>query len=197
MKNPYVEFAAIILIVTPLFLVTTVFAGGTHHEKAYQYQAPTPMYVAPNVLVPAQPTPTPQPSSISPAPVANELPKDYRTATEVPKGGGGQVPCSGPTSYGWRVDLPNGGCPTSTVQAPQTYQKPVSFISLSQIPYTGAGDGDGLTAIQLTVWFLFFALLALMVSMMFRTSSTITLLRYSVILLGLIACAVLLVGLLG
>lgn len=76
------------------------------HEEIPKPRATKPVPVAPNVFVPTQSTPPKEQNSPSPAPVVDQ----HKTDTQLPKGGGSQIWCSGPTAPGWRVDLPNGGC---------------------------------------------------------------------------------------
>lgn len=67
-------------------------------------------------------------------------------------GGNGMIYCSGPLAPGWNVSLPNGGCAT-TQPVSVTYTKPTPTVSLSQMPYTGAGDSDGQSWIQILAEF--------------------------------------------
>lgn len=85
------------------------------------------------------------------------------------------IPCTGPLSYGWHVDIDGGGCynggkaPVVKV-VPPSENKPKPYIKLSDMPYTGAPDDAGLTYGQLAPW-IFFGLVipAFLISLLFRT----------------------------
>ena len=89
----------------PLFLLLPLiaFAGGNKH---HEYPPPPPVITHP-------------PEPIKPKPIIPKpIPKAYvnianlaqNTPKNVSSGGNGQIYCSSPSSVGWNVSLPNGGC---------------------------------------------------------------------------------------
>lgn len=92
------------------------------------YEKTTPVVPVHPVSPPSVPASTPPPV-VNPTPVSNPAPTPVQSSQAT---GGTQIWCSGPTAPGWRVDLPGGGCATtSALVAPQV-------IHLNQLPYTGA-----------------------------------------------------------
>lgn len=99
------------LILISLLIPSLAFAGN-HHDKS---PLPSPHMVSPPGTPVGVPSSPPSVPTSAPAPV---------TPTSQ---GGTQPVCSGPTSVGWHVDIPGGGC------------APVVTVPLSSLPRTGFG----------------------------------------------------------
>lgn len=107
-----------IILITTLLLPGITYAGGSH------YYQPIPSHDK-QTSPPAVSTPIPTPSA--PASVVTPTPAGNPT----PSGGGTQIYCSSPTAPGYRVGVPNGGCPTPIST------RTVTSVPLNALPYTG------------------------------------------------------------
>jgi hypothetical protein len=115
--------------------------GHKHLEDQPIYTPPmqTPPIHGTPIIAPATPTsppPTPtspQPTTPSPTPQSAPTPSPSIIPPAPAGGGNGMVWCSGPQAPGWNVNLPDGGCSTTT--------KP-NVVHLSQLGYTGNDSSD-------------------------------------------------------
>lgn len=108
--------------------VQPVYAG--NYDKSPYYQS---NYYSEGAYVPRE---TPKPPEVLPNThqVTPTPPITQPSAPQAPTGGGGMVPCTGPLSYGYHVDIPGGDClpknPTTTMQI-------ATSVDLGKMPYTG------------------------------------------------------------
>lgn len=92
------------LLLLALFLPLSLYATGSHHSGYPRHPVSPP---------------------VVPVPPPVDLPLVVPTVPPSLPSGGGQIYCSGPTSPGWNVSLPDGGC------------KPPVVVRLSDVPPTG------------------------------------------------------------